>query len=46
MYYCASEFNIDKDIRDSPRYTLIKANLNSIGSNSIGNNDQDNLYYL
>ena len=27
MYYCASEENIDEDIRKSPRYKLIKGNL-------------------
>jgi dTDP-glucose 4,6-dehydratase/UDP-glucose 4,6-dehydratase len=27
MYYCASEKNIDEDIRNSSRYTLIKGNL-------------------
>jgi dTDP-glucose 4,6-dehydratase len=27
MYYCASEDNIDEDIRKSSRYTLIKGNL-------------------
>lgn len=27
MYYCASEQNIDEDIRNSSRYTLIKGNL-------------------
>ena len=27
MYYCASEQNIDEEIRNSSRYTLIKGNL-------------------
>ena len=27
MYYCASEFNINEDIRNSNRYHLIKGNL-------------------
>jgi dTDP-glucose 4,6-dehydratase len=27
MYYCASEFNVDQDIRESSRYHLIKGNL-------------------
>lgn len=27
MYYCASELNVNEDIRNSPRYHLIKGNL-------------------
>ena len=27
MYYCASEMNVNKEIRDSPRYKLVKGNL-------------------
>ena len=27
MYYCANENNIEKNIRDSERYTLIKGNI-------------------
>ena len=27
MYYCASETNIEEDIRNSERYKLIKGNL-------------------
>jgi len=30
MYYCANEKNINKEIRDSTRYTLVKGNLCSI----------------
>jgi dTDP-glucose 4,6-dehydratase len=27
MYYCASEMNVNQEIRDSPRYKLVKGNL-------------------
>jgi dTDP-glucose 4,6-dehydratase len=27
MYYCASEFNVDENIRNSSRYTLVKGNI-------------------
>jgi dTDP-glucose 4,6-dehydratase len=27
MYYCANEMNVDEEIRDSPRYKLVKGNL-------------------
>jgi dTDP-glucose 4,6-dehydratase len=30
MYYCANQNNIIKDIQNSPRYTLIKANITSL----------------
>jgi dTDP-glucose 4,6-dehydratase len=30
MYYCANENNVAKEIRNSPRYTLIKGNIVSI----------------
>ena len=30
MYYCANENNVREDIRNSPRYTLVKGNLCSI----------------
>ena len=29
MYYCANEFNVHEDIRNSSRYTLVKGNLTS-----------------
>jgi dTDP-glucose 4,6-dehydratase len=29
MYYCANKFNVNKEIRNSSRYTLVKGNLTS-----------------
>lgn len=30
MYYCASEYNVNQEIRDSENYTLVKGNLTNI----------------
>ena len=46
MYYCASEENIDEDIRKSSRYKLIKGNLCSYDLVNHIINDYDIEYII
>ena len=48
MYYCANELNINEEIRDSPRYKLVKGNLCSFDlvRYVLENNKIDNVIHF